>query len=173
MALVHLQCIPLFLTDNQIGSHLKLCEYPLHLQLFSIPLCDLWAKSATSFCNKVFVCFLVFILFIYFWPCRVACSILVPWPGIEPMPPVVEAPSLNRWITREVPKFFFFNLNLFIYLFTYFQLCWVFVSVRAFSSCGKRGPLFIAVRRPLTIVASLVAEHRLQTRRLGNCGSQA
>ena len=44
---------------------------------------------------------------------------------------------------------------------------------RAFSSCGKRGPLFIAVRRPLTIAASLVAEHRLQTRRLGSCGSWA
>ena len=45
--------------------------------------------------------------------------------------------------------------------------------VRAFSSCGKRGPLFFAVRRPLTIVASLVAEHGLQTRRLSSCGSQA
>ena len=44
---------------------------------------------------------------------------------------------------------------------------------RAFSSCGKRGPLFIAVRVPLTIPASLVAEHRLQTRRLSNCGSRA
>ena len=32
---------------------------------------------------------------------------------------------------------------------------------RAFSSCGKRGPLFIAVRGPL------------QTRRLSNCGSRA
>ena len=44
---------------------------------------------------------------------------------------------------------------------------------RAFPSCGKRGPLFIAVHGPLTITASLVAEHRLQTRRLSNCGSQA
>ena len=44
---------------------------------------------------------------------------------------------------------------------------------RAFSSCGKWGPLFIAVRGPLTIVASLVGEHRLQTRRLSNCGSRA
>ena len=44
---------------------------------------------------------------------------------------------------------------------------------RAFSSCGKRGPLFIAVRRPLTIAASPVAEHRLQMRRLSNCGSRA
>ena len=44
---------------------------------------------------------------------------------------------------------------------------------RAFSSCGKRGPLFIMVHRPLTIAASPVAEHRLQTRRLSNCGSRA
>ena len=45
--------------------------------------------------------------------------------------------------------------------------------VRAFSSCGKRGPLFIAVRGPLTVVASLVAEHRLQMCRLSSCGSRA
>ena len=44
---------------------------------------------------------------------------------------------------------------------------------RAFSSCGKWGPLLIAVRGPLTIAASPVAEHRLQTRRLSNCGSRA
>ena len=44
---------------------------------------------------------------------------------------------------------------------------------RAFSSCGKQGPLFIAVHGPLTIAASLVVEHRLQTRRLSNCGSRA
>ena len=44
---------------------------------------------------------------------------------------------------------------------------------RAFSNCSKWGPLFIAVRRPLTVAASLVAEHRLQMRRLSNCGSWA
>ena len=33
--------------------------------------------------------------------------------------------------------------------------------------------LLIAVRGPLTIAASLVAEHRLQTRRLSNYGSRA
>ena len=44
---------------------------------------------------------------------------------------------------------------------------------RAFSSCGKQGPLFIAVHGPLTIAAFLVAEHRLQTRRLSSCGSRA
>ena len=55
--------------------------------------------------------------------------------------------------------------------------------VRAFSSCGKWGPLLIAVRGPLTVAASLVVEHRLQaslvverrlqTCRLSNCGSLA
>ena len=45
--------------------------------------------------------------------------------------------------------------------------------VRAFSSCGKRGPLLIAVRGPLTIAASFVAENKLQTRRLSSCGSWA
>ena len=44
---------------------------------------------------------------------------------------------------------------------------------RAFSSCGKREPLFIAVHGALTVAASPVAEHKLQTRRLSSCGSRA
>ena len=44
---------------------------------------------------------------------------------------------------------------------------------RALSSYGKWGPLFIAVRRPLSIAASLVAKHRLQRCRLSSCGSRA
>ena len=47
------------------------------------------------------------------------------------------------------------------------------LCARASSRGGKRGPLLIAVRGPLTIAASLVAEHRLQTRRLSNCGPRA
>ena len=47
------------------------------------------------------------------------------------------------------------------------------LCTRAFSSCSKWGPLFITVHGPLTIVASPVEEHRLQTRRLSNCGSRA
>ena len=43
----------------------------------------------------------------------------------------------------------------------------------AFSSYGKWGPLFIIVRRPLAIAASLVAEHKLQMHRLSNRGSRA
>ena len=66
---------------------------------------------------------------------------------------------------------FFFKFYLFIYLF-FMAVLVLRLCARASSSCGKRGPLFIAVRGPLTIAASLVAEHRLQTR-LSNCGSRA
>ena len=70
--------------------------------------------------------------------------------------------------------------NLFIYLKKFLHFIYLFLAVlglrfcaRAFSSCGKWGPLFIVVRGPLTIAASLVAEHRLQTRRLSSCGTRA
>ena len=53
-----------------------------------------------------------------------------------------------------------------VYLFIYLWLCWVFVSVRGLSLVAARGG-------HSTIAASLVAEHRLQTRRLSNCGSRA
>ena len=73
----------------------------------------------------------------------------------------------------------FYLIYLFIYSFIH-SFIYLFMAVlglcfcaRAFSSCGKRGPLFIAVRGPLTIAASLVAEHRLQTRMLSSCGSRA
>ena len=65
---------------------------------------------------------------------------------------------------------FFFSYK-FIYLFIFAVLGLRFCA-RAFSSCGERGPLFIAVRGPLTITASVV-ENRLQTRRLSSCGSWA
>ena len=71
----------------------------------------------------------------------------------------------------RVWSFFFFFL---IYLFNLFlAVLGLRFCARAFSSCGKWGPLFIAVRGPLTIAASLVVEHRLQTRRLSSCGSRA
>ena len=43
-------------------------------------------------------------IFIYsFWPCHLACEILLPHPGIKLMPPAVEARSLNHWIPGKVP----------------------------------------------------------------------
>ena len=49
--------------------------------------------------------FIHFILLLLFWLCRTACGILVPRPGIEPVPPAVEVQSLNHWTAREVPGF--------------------------------------------------------------------
>ena len=53
-------------------------------------------------------------------------------------------------------------IYIFIYLFIYFGLCWVFVAAHGFfSSCGEWGLLFVAVRRLLIAVASLVGDHGL------------
>ena len=79
------------------------------------------------------------------------------------------------YMTVFYHSFFFLEGGVLIYLFIYLFLAVLGLRfcARAFSSCGKRGPLFIAVHRPFTVVASLVAGHRLQTRRLSSCGSRA
>ena len=44
-----------------------------------------------------------FYLFIYFWPCRMACVILVPQTGSKAGPPLWEVWRLNHWTAREAP----------------------------------------------------------------------
>ena len=71
---------------------------------------------------------LLFFYFLFFWPCHVACRILVPRQGIEPVSPAVEAPSLNHWTAREVPLPFLthslsFLSGLFQASFKYLKLC--------------------------------------------------
>ena len=57
---------------------------------------------------------------------------------------------------------FFFFLNKFIYLiYLFLAVLGLRFCTRAFSSCGERGLLFVAVRRLLIAVASLVVEHGL------------
>ena len=72
--------------------------------------------------------------------------------------------------------FFFLRYNVlfkFLFIYLFMAVLGLRFCARAFSSCGERGPLFIMVCGPLTVAASLVAEHRLQTRRLSSCGSRA
>ena len=90
---------------------------------------------------------------------------------------IVSALQCSYW---EVWCYSFFFFKLFTQGNVFDSFIYLFMAVldlrfcaRAFSSCGEQGPLFIAVRGPLTVAASLVAEHRLQTRRLSSCGSQA
>ena len=84
--------------------------------------------------------------------------------------------ELAGWFNGE-SSVLFFCLFCFVLKFNFIYLFMAVLGLRfcarTFSSCGKWGPLFIAVRGPLTIAASLVAEHRLQTRRLSSSGSRA
>ena len=101
--------------------------------------------------------------------CSAACGIL---------PDQGSNPRLLHWQADSQPLchqgspniFFFFFL---IYFYLFMAVLGLRFCARAFSSCGKWGPLLIALHGPLTIAASLVAEHRLQMRRLSNCGSRA
>ena len=45
-----------------------------------------------------------FFFWLFFWPCHAACRILVPRPGIESVPPAVEAWSPNHWTARGFSK---------------------------------------------------------------------
>ena len=54
------------------------------------------------------------------------------------------------------------QIFLFIYVFTYFWLCWVFFAAHGISPvAGSRGCSLEAAHRLLMVVASLVAEHGL------------
>ena len=66
------------------------------------------------------------------------------------------------WVSLFGYDFFFLKKFTFFYLFIYLLMTVLSLRfcARAFSSCGKWGPLFIAVRGPLTITAS-------------RCGAQA
>ena len=44
-------------------------------------------------------------------PCRTAYGILVPPPGLKPVPPAVEAQSPNHWAAREVLKCLIFRMR--------------------------------------------------------------
>ena len=84
----------------------------------------------------------------------------LPRPGIELISPALAGGFLTAAAPgKSLCLFVFFFLILFIYLFM--AVLGLRFCVRAFSSCGKWGPLFIAVRGPL------------HYRGLSGCGAQA
>ena len=60
-----------------------------------------------------------------------------------------------------------------MYVCMYVWLCWVFVSVRGLSLVAASGGHSSSLCAGLSLSRPLVAEHRLQTRRLSSCGSRA
>ena len=104
-------------------------------------------------------CFGVFLVLLLFWPRLAAYGILVPGPGIEPVPlqwkrgVLTTGPpekSSNHFFN---PAFFFFNLVL--------PALGLRCCVWAFSSCSKRGLFLVVVCGLLIAVASLVAEQHV------------
>ena len=84
-------------------------------------------------------------------------------PGAAPPPYTQGEQRDNTQVDRdgfeqELFEIYFYN---FIYLFTCFWLPWVFIAVRAFSSCRELGLLLVAACGLLVAVASLPVEHGL------------
>ena len=52
-----------------------------------------------------------FNFFFFFWSHCTVCGILVPQSGIEPLPPALEAWSLNHWTVRKVPILELYDMN--------------------------------------------------------------
>ena len=76
-------------------------------------------KASSHYVQRPFIpisisSFLTFPIFFFFRLYHLACRILVPGPGIEPVPPAVETWSLKHWTTRAFPilVFFFFSIRL-------------------------------------------------------------
>ena len=88
------------------------------------------------------------------------------------MLPFTDTEFLQSIYSNRVKLFFGFLLIYsfipsFLHSFIYLWLHWVFVAVPGlFSCCGEGGLLFVAVHGLLIAVASLVAEHGLQARKL-------
>ena len=70
----------------------------------------------------------------------------------------IKSPSLY---TSPYYKDIVFNFLKIYFIYLFLAVLGLRCCARAFSSCGERGLLFIAVRGLLIAVASLVAEHGL------------
>ena len=86
---------------------------------FNLSCSMLWCKVVHIIPYSFNVCriFHSFICNLY-WPCCIAHGILVPQPGIELVPPAVEAQSPSQWTTGK-----FLDLSLFILLIHVLSFC--------------------------------------------------
>ena len=69
--------------------------------------CDSWKKWQQLVGKRTFISTLLRWFLkkaqLLFWPCHVTCGVLVPWPGIEPIPQAVKVQSTNHWTARKFP----------------------------------------------------------------------
>ena len=67
--------------------------------------------------------------FLSFWLHCVACEILLPWPGIEPMPLAVETWTPSHWITKES------HVSCFLYSFIHWWMLRLFPYLGYSEQC--------------------------------------
>ena len=81
----------------------------IHISPYPLPLASPFHPPYPTRCLQFFICLwftflnIAYQVLFFFWPHCMACGILVPQPGIKPVPPAVEVQSPNHWTTREVP----------------------------------------------------------------------
>ena len=68
---------------------------------------------------------------------------------------------MSKLVYYLLSFFFFFLINFILFLILFLAVLGLSCCTRAFSSCGERGLLFVAVRRLLIAVASLIVEYGL------------
>ena len=98
----HIFSPPMFCVEN--AKHRKVTRIITHTHLSLLSLG--WPV------NFVPIFQFFFFFFFFFWLHNMACGIIVPWPGIEPVQPAVEAQSPNHWTTREFPPIFQFLIRI-------------------------------------------------------------
>ena len=98
------QCIALPLCLISL-EHKCFLSYKIHIKVTIITIFN------CKFIGSVYSCRCgiqgAFFFFFLFWPCSVACGLLVPKPGIKPRPLAVNAWSPNHWTTRKFQQAFF------------------------------------------------------------------
>ena len=95
----HLGCFQVLVIMNEIVICIT--------QAFCVDICFhfSWGHTKSGIIGLYSNCIFNFIFIFIFG--RAACGILVPRPGMEPMPPAFERWSLNHWTAWEVPIFNF------------------------------------------------------------------
>ena len=81
--------------------------------------------------------------------------------------------SLEKCLFRSCTQFVFLFFVFFKEFHFIFWLCWVFVSVRGLSLVAAGGGHSSSRCAGLSLSQPLVAEHRLQRRKLSSCGTRA
>ena len=138
-------------------KELDTTEHPIFTHILCPPTADVHLNKEVTrsvhcgFLSSVFFLSLFFLLlspflfflFLIFWLCCVACGILVPQPGTEPVPPVLGRKGLSHWITMEVPCL----------LSEGDQLLWFTQGQRIFRDMG---PSVIKLGELVTVLRSLI-----------------